>query len=116
MSSRDLETVLADAREEAAVLRSHGHVGQARSVEVLVERVADAMRAYLTTLSETEAALRSGWSVPRLRARFAEWESRGLAMLDERGRRRYRELIVPVRAQDEAARLAGERGDGLRAS
>lgn len=116
MSERGLEGVLADSREEAAILRSHGHASQATSIEAVCDRVAHAMRPWLTVLSESEAALRSGWSVARLRGRFAEWESRGLAMLDERGRRRYREIIVPVRPQDEAARLAGERGESLRAS
>jgi hypothetical protein len=72
------------------------------------------MRSYLTTLSESEAQLRSGWSVPRLRAKFAEWESAGFAMLDERGKRRYRECIVPVRAERVTARLAGLRGESLR--
>ncbi len=109
----DLSLVLADAREEAAVLRSHGHAAQAKSIEALADRVRETMRAYLNTLSESEAQLRSGWSGARLRSRFAEWESRGLAMLDERGRRRYRELIVPTRPESDAMRLRGLRGEGL---
>lgn len=113
MTGGDLAVVIADAREEAAVLRSHGHTAQARSIESLAERVAETMRSYLTTLSEKEAELRSGWTANRLRSRFGEWEARGLAMLDERGRRRYRELIVPVRADVDGARLRGLRGEGL---
>ena len=114
MSDRpDLALILADAREEAQVLRSHGHTSQAKSIETLAERVADSMRSYLTTLSEKEASLRSGWTANRLRSRFAEWSERGLAMLDERGRRRYRELIVPARPETDTARLRGIRGEGL---
>lgn len=111
-----LEQVLADARGEAAVLRSHGHVAQAKSIDTLADRVAASMRAYLNTLSESEAALRSGWTPARLRGRFAEWEASGFAMLGARGKRRYRECIVPVRVDRSAARLAGERGESLKAS
>ncbi len=112
----DLETVLADARGEAAVLRSHGHTAQAKSLESLADQVTDSMRAYLTTLSESEAVLRSGWTGARLRGRFAEWEAQGLAALDAKGKRRYRECIVPVRAERAVDRLAGQRGESLRAS
>jgi hypothetical protein len=111
-----LEQVLADARGEAAVLRSHGHIAQAKTLELFADRVGKSMRAYLTTMSESEAALRSGWTPSRLRGRFAEWETGGFAMLDKRGKRRYRECIVPVRADRSAARLAGERGDSLKAA
>ena len=110
-----LEQVLGDAREQAAILRHHGHAAQARSVEDVVERVAGVMRSYLNVLSESEAMLRSGKGVDYLRSRFAGWEAVGLAFLDERGRRRYREIIVPMRPQLEVARLAGERGGSLKA-
>lgn len=109
-----LETVLGDAREQASVLRYHGHAAQARSVEDVVDRVAGVMRSYLTVLSEKEAMMRSGKGVDFFRARFPEWEARGLAVLDERGRRTYREITVPVRPQLEVARLAGERGESIR--
>lgn len=108
-----LEQVLADAREDAAVLRAHGHPVQAKSVEDVVERVAGVMRGFLAILSEKEAMLRSGKGVDFFRGKFAEWESRGLAMLDTRGRRTYREIVVPVRPDLERARLAGERGESL---
>lgn len=108
-----LEQVLADIRGEAAVLRHNGHASQATSVERVCERIGEVMRSYLTILSESEAKLRSGWSERRLRGRFAEWEARGLAMLDDRGRRRYREIAVPTRAANDAAHLKGIRGEGL---
>lgn len=110
----DLSTVLADARGEAAVLRSHGHGTQAASIEKLADAVSVAMRSYLNTLSESEAMLRSGWSGTRLRSRFGEWEASGFALLDARGKRRYRECIVPTRGDPAAARLAGQRGESLR--
>jgi hypothetical protein len=114
-ASPPLEQVLADARGEAAVLRSHGHVAQAKTLELFADRVGTSMRSYLNTLSESEAALRSGWTPTRLRGRFAEWQSSDFAMLDKRGNRRYRECIVPVRTDRSAARLAGERGESLKA-
>lgn len=110
----DLATVLADAREEAAVLRSHGHGAQAKSIESLADRVSEVMRPYLTTLSESEAMLRSGLTSNRLRRHFAEWEASGFAFLDPKGKRRYREMIVPARADRSAERLAGSRGESLR--
>lgn len=109
-----LEQVIADARGQAAVLRSHGHSTQAKSIEQLADDVSACMRAYLTMLSDSEAMLRSGWSLGRLRGKFAEWERAGFAVLDPRGKRRYRECIVPTRADRSSARLAGERGDSLR--
>lgn len=109
-----LEQVLADATEQAAILRAHGHVAQAMSLEGLAEQVRACMRGYLTTLSDSEAQLRSGWAVDRLRGKFPEWEAAGMAMLDERGKRRYRECVVPVRLERSEARLAGLRGDSLR--
>jgi hypothetical protein len=116
MTTDTLEQVIADAREEAQILRSHGHATQAHSIEALCEKVAGSMRSFLTIMSENEAKLRSGWTTERLRSRFAEWESRGLAMLDAKGRRVYREITVPARTQDDAARLRGERGESIRAS
>lgn len=105
-----LEQVLADAREHAAVLRSHGHGAQAKSIEGVCDAVADAMRPYLSVLSEKEAMMRSGWTVEPLRRRFAEWEAQGFAML-KNGKRHYRECIVPKRADRAAEREAGRRGE-----
>jgi hypothetical protein len=111
-----LEQVIGDAREQAAVLRYHGHAIQAASLEKLCEEVTRVMRPFLAVLSEKEAMLRAGKGVDYFRGQFPGWESRGLAMLDDRGRRTYREIVVPVRAQDDAARLRGERGESLHAS
>lgn len=113
---KSLEQTLADARGEAAVLRHNGHTVQASSVERVCDAVADSMAAFLEVLSESEAQLRSGWSVARLRGRFAEWESRGLAMLDDRGKRRYRAIVLPAQMEDAQAKVAGLRGDSLRSA
>ncbi len=109
-----LDQVLADAAERAQHLRAEGHPVQAASIDRVVTDVRASMRSYLTVLSENEAMLRSGWGVGRLRGKFAEWEALGFAMLDAKGKRRYRECIVPVHADRSAARLAGARGDSLK--
>jgi hypothetical protein len=104
----DLTQVLTDARGEAAVLRSHGHVLQAESIEKLVEAVAKSMEDYLTLLTETEAMLFTGRKQPYLRDRFWEWQRRGLAVWDEQHHRRlYRRLALEHRGNAEAARQAG---------
>ena len=108
MLTMRLEDVLADLRGEAAVLRAHGSKGQADSLERACDLVAKAMRDYLTWLDEGEAHTRSGRSVEWLRSRFADWEEQRMA--EYRGRRRfYRRIIVPRRANLEAARAEAER-------
>ena len=113
---RALEVVLADALERASIVRSEGHSAQAASIERVCAEVRESMASYIEILSESEAQLRSGWSVDRLRGRFPEWESRGLALLDERGKRRYRAIALPTRVEDAAAKLAGARGESLRSA
>lgn len=103
-----LEEVLADARGEAAVLRAHGHKGQAESIEKVCEAVTAAAYEYLNWLTEPEARLRSGHSTEYLRARFARWLEQGLARWDGR-KRQYRAVVIPQRGNREAAREAGRR-------
>ncbi len=103
-----LEQVLADARGEAAVLRSHGHKAQAESIEKVCEAVTGAAYEYLNWLSEGEARLRSGHSTEFLRARFAAWNEQGLSRWNGK-KREYRAVVVPQRANREAAREAGRR-------
>lgn len=103
-----LEDVLADCREDAALLRAHGHKGQPESMERVCDRVAESMRSYLEWLSEAEAHSRSGRAIDWLRGRFADWEAIGMA--ERRGRARYyRAVIVPRRANLEAARADARR-------
>jgi hypothetical protein len=106
--NRSLEQVLADAREDANRLRLHGHKAQAESIDRLSEDVAKAARDYLDWLDEGEARTRSGKSADWLRSHFAEWETQGLAEWRHK-RRYYRRIVVPRRANLEAARAQAER-------
>ncbi|NUO65777.1 MAG: hypothetical protein HOQ34_19620 [Gemmatimonadaceae bacterium] len=108
--AESLEEVLADERGRAQVLRAAGHTREADNLDRLLDRVRASAVDYLDWLSEAEARLRSGKSVEWLRARFAGWAAAGHARLDGR-RRLYRQLIVPKRANESAAREAGRRGD-----
>lgn len=103
--SRDLETVLADWREQAGVLRRNGHVHQADSLERLCREVAEAAEEFLTWLNEKDAALRSGRSPAWLRKRFPEWEHAGHGRW-RHGRREYRMVVVPQKANLLSARQA----------
>jgi hypothetical protein len=103
-----LEDTLAELRGEAQVLRAHGAKTQADSIESVCDRVRDTMTAYLDWLSEPEAMARSGRGTRWLRAQFGEWAGLGLA--EFRGSKRYyRRLIVPRRANLEAARADAQR-------
>lgn len=99
----NLEQLLADVREEAALLRRHGHKVQADSIESVCDRVRQCMAAYLDWLTEEEAVARSGRSANWLRGQLPEWEVIGMAKRDGR-RRWYRRVIVPRRPNLEAAR------------
>lgn len=103
-----LEQVLADAREEAAVLKRAGHPVQAAGLERLCDAVARSAEDYLTWLSEADARLQSGRSVEWLRGQFPRWMDQGLARTSGK-KREYRALIVPRRANVSAAREAGRR-------
>ena len=105
---RELEQVLADWRGDAQVLRRQGHDGEAEQIERFAVDVARAAEEYLRWLSEDEALLRSGRSRRWLRLLFPEWERAGHARRD-RGRRVYRMLVIPQRANALAAREAGRR-------
>lgn len=113
----DLETMLADWRQRAQLLRAEGHPVQAGTYDRACEEIGGVMRPFLTWLSESEAQLRSGWSVERLRSAFPEWEEMGCARKSGDGRRakrQYREFIVPARVLEADARQAGLRGGSLK--
>jgi hypothetical protein len=103
-----LEIVLADAREEAAILRSHSHKAQADSMEKICDAVAAAMADYLALLTESEAMLYTGLKLPALRRRFTSLAARGLALWDGK-RRLYRRCALEHRGNAEAAHEAGRR-------
>ena len=105
------EQVLANWRERAQVLRANGHKAQGDSLDAFADELRASLADYLTWLSESEAVLRSGWTVRRLRGRFAEWAEQDMA--ERRGRVRwYRQVILPKRPNLEAARADAERMAG----
>lgn len=110
---KTLEQVLADYREDAQVLRAHGHGHDAQLIEKILHDVELATVDVREWLSEGEARLRSGKSAGWLRARFPEWAAAGHARLNpNRPReRQYRQIVVPRRANPDAAREAGFRGE-----
>ena len=104
-----LEQVIADSREHASVLRSHGHPAQAQTLECALDAVTDAAADYLAWISETEAQLRSGKGADYFRSHRQAWAEEGHA--EQRHGRRwfFRRMIVPRRklssiVQAEAAR------------
>lgn len=100
----DLETVLADAREEAAVLRRAGNTGQADYLDALLNRVAAAAEDYTTWLEEPDAIVKSGLAERTLRRRFRELVDCGLARFDKRRGRLYRACAIPNRPNIAAER------------
>lgn len=108
-----LEQVLADERESVQVLRRTGHVREADNLDRLLDRIRASSIDYLEWLTEPEARLRSGRTTEWLRSRFAEWMAGGHARYDAqgRGKRLYRQIVIPRRANQSAAREAGRRGD-----
>lgn len=95
----DLETVLADAREEVGTLRRYGQADVAGAVEAMLDRLVAALHEFTTWHDETGAALLSGKGPGYFRSRFDEWQRRGLARSPRRGVRQYRECVVPKRVR-----------------
>lgn len=111
MSQSTLEQILADEREQAAILRRNGHAHDAGLIERVCDAVGQAAEEYLRWLSEEDAMTRSDKSRDWLRSRFSAWEAEGHARRNGR-KREYRMLIVPQRvhtsAEYEAGRQAGK--------
>jgi hypothetical protein len=103
-----LETVLADAREEAQTLRRNRAAFSVDRVEAILADVATAAEEWLLWLSETNAAIQCGYSSAWLRARFPAWEREGHARLAGRGVRQYRACVIPHRANVETAAARGQ--------
>lgn len=102
-----LEQVIADAREEAAVIRRSGNTGQADYVERLLDRVSGAAEDYLRWIKEPDAMIKSGLAERTLRRRFRELLDCGLARYGPNREREYRSIAVPPRP---AVIQARERG------
>jgi len=95
---RALEQVVADARGEAAVLRSNRASFSVDRVEQILDDVALAAEPYITWLSENDAAMRRGVTPPTMAGYFAAMLRDGNARLSGRARQ-YRMCAVPQRAQ-----------------
>lgn len=94
---KPLEQVLADAREEAQVLRGNRAAFAVERVEQLLEDVAESAEEFITWLSEADAALRAGRSESWMRAQFPAMQRDGNARLQVKARQ-YRMCAVPRRA------------------
>lgn len=110
---RTIEQVLADAREEAAILRKHKQEAVANAIVLLCDAIAEAAEPFTRWLSETEAVLASPHAAAWFRQRFAAWERQGLARYNPRHKteRQYLAAIIPQRAAVKSAR-----DDGIRAA
>ena len=109
MPAETLEQVIADAREEAAVIRRAGNLGQADYVEQLLDRVSRAAEDYLLWINEADAMIKSGLAERTLRRRFRELLDCGLARHDAKRGREYRAIAVPPRPAVLEARERGRR-------
>jgi hypothetical protein len=107
-----LAQLVADLRGEAAVLDRSGATGLAQAKRLDAQRLADAMPDAMAWLSESEACLRSGWTLALVRRHAAQYEVAGTARrLGKRGQWQLLAMIVPqrlatslmVRAAEEAA-------------
>lgn len=103
MSNDRLGTTLADAMEDATILRRNGHTIQADTIERIVSLVKVAAADYLAWIPEHEAMLRAGRQEDFFRARRKQWEEDGLAECRNR-QWYYRRLIVPRRKLDSIVR------------
>lgn len=104
--TEDLNDVIADERGQAAVLRANGHALEADIIERICDRVANSSEEYRRFLTEAEAELRSARSIEWLRGQFAQWESQGNAKKKD-GRRYYRMVVIPQRANLSVIREEG---------
>lgn len=104
--ARTLEQVIADARGEAAVLRANRASFSVERVEELLADVVAGAEEWLTFLSESDAAIRCGYSAGWLRQRFEGWRREGHARMNGQ-HRQYRQCIVPRRANTVHAAARG---------
>lgn len=92
-----LEQVLADMREEVQSLRRARAQMPLDRVGEWTDAIQNAAEEWLTWLSESDAAIRCGFSEGWLRARFEMWKRDGHARMKGRARQ-YRACVVPRRA------------------
>jgi hypothetical protein len=106
---RELADVLADWRGEAAVLRRRGDERAAKLLEQCASEAAIVSDEFTMWLSETDAALRAGWSTDQVRRHARKFLESGHVAYERRAYR-LRACIVPRRAHPEMVRAQAERG------
>lgn len=108
-----LNDALAAARAQIATVRETGLAKEADLLERQLAPIEAAARPFTDWLSESEAVLMSGRSADWHRHQFASLQARGLARMSPTGRksRQYLRCAVPQRANLEAAKDAGRRGE-----
>jgi hypothetical protein len=104
---KELEQIIADAREDAAVLKRNGHPEQAQSIEQLCAQVEGAAEDYIRKISLEDARLKSGLSLRQLRRRFRELTDCGMAEIGPKGEMLFRACAVPQRAATSTQRARG---------
>lgn len=106
------EQILADAREEAAILRRNGHTAQAVSVERVCEAFSSSplVADLLTWMSEQSALERSAKSADYFRDRRVQWEIDGYAKREGR-KWFYRRCVVPRSRLSSIQRTEAARGE-----
>lgn len=110
LGAEALRQRLADAREEAKILRMNGQGFSTDRVEGILKSIEQAAEDLLRFLPETEALLR-GAKRAFLRRNFAAWEVDGYARRTAGGQREYCALVLPRVTPASIAREAGRRGE-----
>lgn len=113
---KELEQILADAREDAEVLKRTGHPEQALSIEQLCSQVENAAEDYIRKISIDDARLKSGLSLRQLRRRFKELADCGMAEVGPKGEMLFRACAVPQRAATATQRARGRSAAQRKAS
>jgi hypothetical protein len=108
-ASAPIAQVVADMKSEAMLLERSGAKALADSKRFDAERIAAACPDAMTWLNESEACLRSGWTLNRVRRHAAQYETAGTARrLGKRGQWQLLAVIVPQRLATSLMVLAAE--------
>ena len=91
---------------KASVLKSSGFEREAKLITDLLNHFEAALAPYTFWVSESDAQVRSGHTVPWLRAQFPAWEAEGNARKVGRARM-YRAIVLPLSKASAQGALAG---------
>lgn len=104
---KDLAVIIAKWKAEAEVVRRRGNTAVADALAACADEAEESAEEWLTWLTEEDAALRSGFTVKWIRARFEAWVREGHARQNGKRSRIYRAAIIPRRANIIDATAAG---------